>query len=274
MSATRRHVLITGAASGIGAAAARRFSVDGDALTLVDLQRERLEDIASRLRAQGNEVGVVAGDLAEESFAESVVSHAWDRLGPIDVAVLAAGIYPAIDFLSLTPQAWDRVQYVNVRSAMQITQSLARRAIASSRQAVVVHVSSGAAQRARRGAAHYSASKAALEMLTRSAALELGRFGIRVNAVSPGFVGVDSDVNPVSLEYAKTMAANPLGRPGRPDDIAAAIHWLSSAEAQWITGSILRVDGGASAGNVSLPLHWSGATAMQVPAIAEDVDDE
>lgn len=274
MSANTRHVLITGAANGIGAAAARRFSADGDRLTLVDLQRARLTDVASQLIAQGAAVGTIAGDLADERFAEHVVSDAWTHSGPIDIAVLAAGIYPAIDFLELTPQAWDRVQHVNVRAAMQITQSIAKHAIASSRNAVIVHVSSGAAQRARPGAAHYSASKAALEMLTRSAALELGPFGIRVNAVSPGFVGVGSEVNPVSLAYAKTMAANPLGRPGHPDDIAGAIHWLSSSEAAWITGAIVRVDGGASAGNASLPLHWSGPTSMQVPTVADEVVDE
>jgi 3-oxoacyl-[acyl-carrier protein] reductase len=274
VSRTPRHVFITGAASGIGAAAARRFSADGDRLTLVDLQGDRLTEFGGRLAAQGASVNVVAGDLADEHFAEGVATDAWNRSGPIDVAVTAAGIYPAIEFLRLTPQAWDHVQHVNVRAVMQITQTVARHAIASSRGAVIIHVSSGAAQRARRGAAHYSASKAALEMLTRSAAIELGQFGIRVNAVSPGFVGVDSDVNPVSLAYAKTVAVNALGRPGHPDDIAAAIHWLAGAESEWITGSVLRVDGGASAGNVSLPLHWAGPTAMQLSAVADEAVDE
>ncbi|MGH7620572.1 MAG: SDR family NAD(P)-dependent oxidoreductase [Gemmatimonadaceae bacterium] len=274
MSGTPRHVLVTGAASGIGAAAARRFAADGARLTLVDLQRDRLADLAPRLAAQCASVSVLAGDLTDESFAGRVVADAWNASGPIDVAVLAAGIYPAIGFLELTPAAWDQVQHVNVRAVMQITQAVARHAIASSRRAVIVHVSSGAAQRARRGAAHYSASKAALEMLTRSAAIELGQFGIRVNAVSPGFIGVDSDVNPVSPEYTAMMAANPLGRPGHPDDVAAAIHWLSSAEAEWITGSVLRVDGGASAGNMSLPLHWSGSVATEPTTVAGEPGNE
>ena len=269
-----RHVLITGAAGGIGAAVARRFAADGDRLTLVDLQHARLAEIAERLTAERNSVEVLAGDLADEKFAARIAVDAWNASGPIDVAVLAAGIYPAIEFLDLTPETWDRVQHVNVRAIMQITQSIAKLATGSSRGGVIVNVSSGAAQRARRGAAHYSASKAALEMLTRAAAIELGHAGIRVNAVSPGFIGVDSEVNPVSREYAETMTANPLRRPGRPDDVAAAVHWLASAEAAWVTGSILRVDGGASAGNMSLPLHWSGPSPMQLPADVDELVDD
>jgi NAD(P)-dependent dehydrogenase (short-subunit alcohol dehydrogenase family) len=102
-------------------------------------------------------------------------------------------------------------------------------------------------------------------MLTRSASVELGEFGIRVNAVSPGFVDVDSDVNPVTPEYAEAMSINPLGQRGRPENIAAAVHWLASDEAEWVTGTVLRVDGGASAGTTALPLHWPGPTKQQFP---------
>ena len=205
----------------------------------------------------------ITGDLADAAFSHSVVSEAWNRWGAVDVVVTAAGIYPAIKFLELTAADWDYVQAVNVRSVMLLTQSLAQLAISASRPAVVIHVSSGAALRARPGASHYSASKAALEMLTRSAAVELGEFGIRVNAVSPGFVDVNSDVNPVTEAYASVVSINPLGRRGRPDDIAGAVSWLASADAEWVTGSVLRVDGGASAGAVGLPLHWTGTTLGQ-----------
>jgi 3-oxoacyl-[acyl-carrier protein] reductase len=116
----------------------------------------------------------------------------------------------------------------------------------------VINISSGAALRARPGTAHYCTSKAAVEMLTRAAAIELGSHGIRVNAVSPGFVEVDSAVNPVSETYAAAVSANPLGRRGQPADIAASVVWLTSDAAAWVTGSILRVDGGASAGTTAL----------------------
>jgi NAD(P)-dependent dehydrogenase (short-subunit alcohol dehydrogenase family) len=262
-----RHVLVTGAANGIGAAVCRRFASEGHRITGVDLRGDALERVCHDIRVtSGAPTNSIVGDLADESFADRVMSDAWSRWGPVDIAVLAAGIYPAIDFLQLTTEAWDRVQAVNVRSVMQLTKALAELAIANGCRATIIHVSSGAAQRARPGAAAYSASKAALEMLTRSAALELGPFGIRVNAVSPGFVDVDSAVNPVTEAYAAAVSVNPLGRRGRPEDIASAVHWLAGEDAAWITGTVLRVDGGASAGAIALPEHWPGPTAYQMPS--------
>lgn len=261
-----RHIVVTGAASGIGAAISRRFAGGGDRLTLVDQQADALNELAGSLNdSYGTPAGTQVGDLADADFAASVLPVAWERSGPVDVAVVAAGIYPAIPFLELTTSAWDRVQAVNVRAALQIVQQLAVLAIGDGRQANVVFLSSGAAQRARPGAAAYCASKAALEMLTRSAALELGQHGIRVNAVSPGFVDVASAVNPVTRAYAATMSVNPLGRPGRAEDIANAVHWVASDAAGWVTGSVIRVDGGSSAGALALPAHWAGPTAGQLP---------
>jgi 3-oxoacyl-[acyl-carrier protein] reductase len=260
---TPPHVLVTGAANGIGAAVCARFARSGHRLSVVDLRLAELQRMAAALRGAGNP-GMLAGDLADETFAEAVLPTAWERWGPVDIAVLAAGIYPAIPFLDMTVGAWDRVQAVNVRSAMQIVHALARLAIRHERPAVVVLLSSGAAQRARPGAAAYCASKAALELLMRAAALELGPYGIRVNAVSPGFVHVGSAMNPVTDAYATAMSVNPLGRPGRAEDIANAVHWLAGDEAAWITGAVLRVDGGASAGASALPLHWTGGTSDQI----------
>ena len=119
-----------------------------------------------------------------------------------------------------------------------------------------MNISSGAAQRARPGGGPYASSKAALEMATRAAALELGRHGIRVNAVSPGFVAVDSAANPVAENYRAVVSRNPLGRPGVPADIARAVRWIAGDEASWVTGEILRVDGGSGTGAADLPRLW------------------
>jgi NAD(P)-dependent dehydrogenase (short-subunit alcohol dehydrogenase family) len=100
-------------------------------------------------------------------------------------------------------------------------------------------------------------------MLTKACAVELGGNGIRVNAVSPGFVTVDSTANPVTEDYAAAVSTNALGRRGEPDDIARAVHWLASDAASWVTGAVLRVDGGSTAGTTTLPLHWQGATTVQ-----------
>lgn len=118
-------------------------------------------------------------------------------------------------------------------------------------------------------------------MATRAAALELGALGIRVNAVSPGFVLVDSDVNPVSAEYARSIDVNPLGRPGTPEDVARAVCWLAGPEASWITGETVRVDGGSSTGALHLPRIWQAdgtratrATHAEAPLSAGTTTEE
>jgi NAD(P)-dependent dehydrogenase (short-subunit alcohol dehydrogenase family) len=180
-----RHVLITGAAGGLGSAIAERFAAAGDRITGVDAReaplRARLNALAV---AHGVAVTAIPADLSDPA-AGVVVDRAWERAGPVDVLVNAAGIWPATPLLDMTAQMWDHVLAINTRAPMLATVALARRAVATGRPASVVNLASGAAIRARPGAAHYSTSKAALEMLTRSCAVELGAAGIRVNAVSP-----------------------------------------------------------------------------------------
>ena len=245
-----RHVLVTGAAGGIGLACARAFHALGDSVTGVDARADVLADAMAPLGGRA-----LAADLSDPDCAE-VLGRAD---GPVDVLVNAAGIYPATALADMTAKAWDQVQHVNVRAPMLLTRALA----AAGRPAVVVNISSSASLRARPGAAHYCTSKAALEMLTKACAVELAGHGIRVNAVAPGFVEVDSPVNPVTPEYAKAVSANPLGRAGRPDEIAAAVVWLASDATEFVTGSIVRVDGGGSAGSTALPPHFPTTTALQ-----------
>ncbi|WP_181768230.1 SDR family NAD(P)-dependent oxidoreductase [Streptomyces albidus (ex Kaewkla and Franco 2022)] len=246
------HVLVTGAASGIGRAVAEAFAEQaGNVLTLVDVDADRLDTVARELDA-----GAVCVDLAGADGPEEAVARAWESHRSLDVLVNAAGIYPSLDMLDVDAAGWDRVFALNTRAPALATAALARRAVEASRPASVVNISSGATQRARPGGGPYASSKAALEMATRAAALELGQYGIRVNAVSPGFVPVDSACNPVAPEYAAAVSANPLGRAGTPADVARAVLWIAGPEAEWVTGEILRVDGGSSAGAGHLPRLW------------------
>ncbi|UOX92502.1 SDR family oxidoreductase [Amycolatopsis sp. FBCC-B4732] len=251
-----RTVLVTGAGGGIGAAIAARFAAAGDRLVLADLRPAELSAVAARL---GTDVVELPGDLADAGFAGGLAGQA----GPVDVLVNAAGIYPATPLLEMTAATWDRVQDVNVRAALLTTVAFGRSHVAAGTTGAVVNISSGAAIRARPGAAHYATSKAALEMLTKACAVELGPHGIRVNAVSPGFVTVDSSANPVTEAYAEAVSVNPLGRRGEPREVADAVFWLAGPEAAWITGAVLRVDGGSTAGAAGLPLHWTGETPVQ-----------
>ena len=251
-----QHVLITGAASGIGLEVARSYAARGDQLTIVDRDATALEAVAPELQAAGaTSCRSLAVDLTTIGAPASIIGQAWNE-APVDVLVSSAGVYPATPFLELDESKWDFVQGINTRTPTLLAVELAKRAIPEDRKPNIVNISSGAALRARPGAAPYSTSKAALEAATKAAALELGRYGIRVNAVAPGFIEVDSHVNPVTEEYASAVGDTPLGRRGKPSDIATAVLWLSGGDAEWVTGTVLRVDGGSSTGAWHLPLHW------------------
>ncbi len=257
---TDRHVLVTGAAGGIGLACAEAFAASGDRVTGVDA---RADELAAAMTAVAERHRVVTRSLAADlgdPHSGDLIRAAAAELGPVEVLVNAAGIYPATPLAQMTAEVWDRVQHVNVRAPVLLAVALAAQQVHST---CVVNISSGAATRARPGAAHYCTSKAALEMATKACAVELAAAGVRVNAVAPGFVEVDSPVNPVTSEYAVAVSANPLGRVGQPNEIAAAVLWLASTAASFTTGAILRVDGGATAGTTALPYHFAGATPLQ-----------
>ena len=260
---TPRHVLVTGAASGIGHAVAARFAAAGDSVTGVDVRHDVLATAMDRLAGDhGVRTRAVVADLALPDCA-TVVERVRREGGDIDVLVNAAGIYPATPLERMTPESWSRVQDVNVRAPVLLTVALSALAAEAGRSPCVVNISSGAATRARPGAAHYCTSKAALEMATKACAVELAGRGIRVNAVAPGFIEVDSPVNPVTADYAAQVSANPLGRAGAAEEIAAAVYWLAGDDAGFVTGSVLRVDGGATAGTTALPPHYPEETDLQ-----------
>jgi NAD(P)-dependent dehydrogenase (short-subunit alcohol dehydrogenase family) len=247
----RRVVLITGAASGVGAALARRLAGPDIALVLhTRANRAGLDAVADSARAAGAEVGVVLGDLAEPATAETLVAEAAARFGRLDGLVHNAGFALDKPFGQLEQHELDESTAV-IRDAFFRLATAALPLLTASPQGRVVAVSSFAAHQFRLGGVVFAASaaaKAGLEALVKALAAQLAADGVTVNAVVPGFIrkdpGAARALDPATA--ARALERVPLGRLGRPDEIAATIAFLLGSDAGYITGQAIHVDGGLS----------------------------
>jgi NAD(P)-dependent dehydrogenase (short-subunit alcohol dehydrogenase family) len=244
-----RTVLVTGAASGIGAAVCRAMASPGMAL-LVHTRKNRAgaDIVASEVRAAGAEAEVAFGDLADPSVAPAVIAHAVERFGGLDVLISNAGFADRTAFAELS----DAAMTASVESIQGGFFRLARAAmphLKSGCNARIVAVSSFVAHAFRLDVPLFAASaaaKAGLEALVRALAIELASSGVTVNAVVPGFIrkdpGAHVAIDPERLR--RQVASVPLGRVGLPEEVAAAVSFLASPAAGYITGQALHVDGG------------------------------
>jgi 3-oxoacyl-[acyl-carrier protein] reductase len=242
-----RRALVTGGTGGIGGAIARALTAAGARVAIADMRTPK---------SSADGIAFVPLELRRAGAVPAAFDAAEAALGGVvDIVVNAAGIYPCDPILEMTEDAWDRVMDVNLKGMFLVSQECCRRLVAQGLPGAIVNITSGAAERARMGAAHYCTSKAGAEMLTRAFALEFAEHGIRVNAVSPGYVEVNSEVNPLSIANIETSTKTiPLGRAGTPDDIARVVVFLCSRETEWVTGASWRADGGSRAGTLGLPL--------------------
>lgn len=249
-----RKVLVTGAAGGIGKAIVRMFLTQGARVALMDFRADVLESVRHGVGMQERTIGIVA-DVSDQDSVHNALDAAWHAFGRLDTLVNAAGLYPSKPVLDMSEEDWDTVLDTNLKGPFLVSRGFARRLVEQRSPGHIVNITSGAALRARPGAAHYCTSKAGLEMLTKAMALELAPHHIHVNAVSPGYVEVGSEINALSKNYVQVISSTiPWGRVGHPADIAQAVAFLCSDAAEWITGASLQVDGGSGAGNPSLPL--------------------
>lgn len=261
MNFNGKGVLVTGAATGIGEGIARAFLEAGAIVLLSDFRPEALATTATALEATyGKRVLREAGDVRSAADVARVHAALVDVHGRIDIAVLNAGIYPNSLVVEMDEEEWDRVLDTNAKGTFLVAREAARRMIQQGGGGKLVTISSGAWQSGRRGAAHYSASKAAVVMLTKVLALELAEHRINANCIAPGLIEVHSEVSPLAADYTAALTASiPWGRVGQPADIAAAALFLASEQADFITGAVLSVDGGSSAGRAFLPLSGPSA---------------
>jgi NAD(P)-dependent dehydrogenase (short-subunit alcohol dehydrogenase family) len=251
-----RVVMVTGGAHGIGLAIAGAFASAGARVVVLDRHAEAAQRATNEIaEATGADVLAVTADVRDTAAVSAAVTQALEHFGQIDALVNNAGIYPNTPVLEMGEAEWDAVFDVNVKGMFLVSQAVARAMVDKGNSGRIVNISSGAAESGRIGAAHYCASKAAVNMFTKVLALELAPHGIVVNAVGPGLIEVPGWS--LSQEYIDAIVStNPMGRVGQPGDVARAVLYLASPTATYITGTILYVDGGNLAGR---PLPLSGS---------------
>ena len=245
---TGKVAFVTGATSGIGHACAIAFAEAGAKVVCVGRKEDALKEVEQKIREIGSEALTIKADVSREDEVESAVRRAVDVFGGIDILVNAAGHISSGTIENTSLVAWDEMMNVNARAAFVLMQKAVPSLI--DRRGNIVNVSSVTGLRAFPGVLAYCVSKAALDQLTRCASLELAAKGVRVNAVNPGVVvtqihkrgGMSEEAYAAFLEHSKST--HPLGRTGRPEEIASLVLFLASDEASWITGATYSIDGG------------------------------
>lgn len=245
-----RTALITGGGSGIGQAIATRFAREGSSVAVVDVVSERAETTVSSIRAEGGTAFAFTADVTDANAVEQMIREAIEAMGEIDILVNNAGLARGDDLLGIDPDTWDLNLAVVLRSVYLCTRAALPGMLAQGRGSIInmssVNGLGGYGEDA------YAAAKAGVINLTQNLAVRYGKQGIRANCIAPGTINtpiwqprVDADPG----VFDKLARWYPLGRVGVPEDVANAALFLASDEAAWITGAVLPVDGGLTAGN-------------------------
>jgi 3-oxoacyl-[acyl-carrier protein] reductase len=239
-------VLVTGGQQGIGRAVALRFAEDGADVAVNFLDDEpAAEAVAARITALGRRARAIGADISRPEEARRLVAAAERELGPIDVLVNNAGIFPRAPFLDVTEELWDAVLDTNLKGTFVCAQEVSRRMVAARRPGVIINLASGAPYRGGLRATAYMASKLGIVGLTRGMARELAPHRIRVNAVAPGVTNTAMPrLGNTEDGLAELARTNPTGRLAEPEDIADVIVFLATDDARHIVGQLIHVNGG------------------------------
>lgn len=246
--------IVTGAGSGIGRAIAGALAAAGAAVAIADINPAAGEQAAAELAAGGARAVAIPTDVSDEAQVEQMVAATVAQLGQVDILVNNAGVVAHRLLIDMEREVWDRQLAVQLTGPFLASRHVARHLIARRAPGRIVNISSVSALMGRvKGGAH-CASKAGLTLLTKVLAMELGAYGITVNAVAPGLIDVPAQRDELNLSSAyqeRYLQEVPLGRIGRPEDIAATVLFLCSDEAAWVSGQLHVVDGGLMAGHLS-----------------------
>ena len=237
--------IITGGGSGIGLATARAFCKEGAKVILFGRRKEKLISAAEEL---GDSVLIVQGDMTHNDDLDQLINKTLNNFKGIDILVNSAGLYNGAPLHEISDSQWDGIMDINIRSIFQLTRRVLPIMMAQ-KSGSIVHISSILGLIAVPQVAAYNVSKGALNQFSRSIAVEYGSYGIRSNSICPGLIETDMTADlmkdaSLMQEWSKEY---PIGRFGKPEDVASACLFLASDESSFITGTVLPVDGGFTA---------------------------
>lgn len=246
--------IVTGAGMGIGQAIAFRLAEAGASVMIADIDLDAANQTVEQIKTSGGAAQAIRADAASAADAGKVAQATVEAFDSLDILVNNAGIFPFSSVLEIGEEIWDKVLDINVKGVYFYSQTAAQEMIKAGHGGKIINMASMEGLHPREDLAHYVTSKAGVVMLTKALALELARYNILINAVAPGGImtpgatahGLALKASGKSLEELSNsfMARLPLGRMGKPDDVAKVVLFLASAAADYMTGSVVLVDGG------------------------------
>lgn len=245
-----KRVLVIGGASGIGLATAQRYLELGAKVTIMDINVQNLDKATQLFSNISDQFLCLAGDVRIKDDIDNTIKNMVESFGGVDILVYSAGIFPDRLILEMNEDEWDAVMDINAKGAFLSCQAVAKQMLIQGTGGHIVTISSGSYRSGRVGSGHYCASKGALVMMTKVLAMELAPYNIMVNSIAPGLVENSVLDDSYKKEFIKRI---PMGRIGSPEDVANAIAMITSTMNTFITGQIISVDGGLSAGQYGLP---------------------
>ncbi|MEA1964527.1 MAG: 3-oxoacyl-[acyl-carrier-protein] reductase [Candidatus Aerophobetes bacterium] len=235
--------IVTGGARGIGKQICLRLAREGAKIAIFDIEEASLKEVTVQIKNTGSEALSLGVDISNFEKVDRAVKKVIDRFERIDILINNAGVNKDKLLLRMREEDWDKVLQVNLKGAFNCLRAVIR-AMVKQREGRVINISSVIGLRGNIGQANYAASKAGIIGLTKSVAKEVGRYGITVNVIAPGFIDTPMTEKLQGKEKEKLISQIPVGRMGKPEEVASLASFLASNEANYITGEVIKIDGG------------------------------